>query len=295
MVVAAFNHPRLPHDVPHGQVPPLHLEGHRGRLSRRQANLLEPAELLGRRTGDADIQLSDLLAKDVARVGDLGRRGEGHLPLVLAVAGGGGGQRLPGEMDTERGVAKSGVRQAEAELKARGDVPGVEAAVVEVRALGEVALGVNVLVVGAAAGVQHGAIIALVAGDGVGHAAREVGAVVAVEQAHEGLAAVLAREEGDDGGGDVGVLDPLVDEPSAAGVHDDDGVGALGGHVEDETVGVVVAEAGPVPAFGCDGVDEDEAGVGGGVDVGVERSQVPVYPGAVLGCPVLDGAQGLCV
>ena len=89
------------------------------------------------------------------------------------------------------------------------------------------------------------------------------------------------------------MLNPLVYETNARGMDDNNGVRAFGRHIFDESIAELVVETITIPAFGGNGVDEDETGLGSTVDVRIIRCEIPVDPGIVFLCSLLNCAQGL--
>ena len=52
----------------------------------------------------------------------------------------------------------------------------------------------------------------------------------------------MAGKTSIDNSSDVGVLDPLIDGPDASVVDDNDGVGAVGGHILDQLVAELILQ-----------------------------------------------------
>lgn len=178
-----------------------------------------------------------------------------------------------GERDREIRVVERGVAEAEAELVARRDVLGVEGAVVDVDALVEGRLReLRVDAVGPRR-VLQGSEVGLVARHRVRQLARRVD--VAVEQRDQRPPRVLPGEVGEDEGCDVGVVDELVHEPHPGVVEYHDGVAAARCHVRDQRVREVVVQPLSIQALGRKGVPDDDARVGGLVDLRIAAVEVP--------------------
>ena len=142
-----------------------------------------------------------------------------------------------------------------------GDILSVEVAVVDLELLVEPGLPV-VRAVGRHCGGGRGIVVAGVLGNCVGEVAGGVN--VTIEDIDDGVTGFLAGVVGSDDGGDVGVAGPGEDV-DAGGMGDDDCVVARLGDGLDNIVAVVVhCQALAVGTFFGPGLQEDQAGVGGG-------------------------------
>ena len=193
--------------------------------------------------------------------------------------------------DRQVGVLEGCVGETEAEFEARLDVLLVKGAVVEVRALSKVTLRIRVVRGSTLTWFQNVAVVALVAGKGIRKLTGELS--LTVEKLHESSPRILAREMGDDGGCDVGMLDPLVHKANPGRMDDNYRVCALASNIENEAVAKVVVKAFTIPPFSGNGVDEHDTYVRGCVHVWVVRLEIPIDPGIGFLCLVLNSTQWL--
>src|SRR6266566_4267277 len=96
---------------------------------------------------------------------------------------------------------------------------------------------------------------------------------------------------GKDDGGDIGVIDELVNDANAGVVEDDDRVVALACHIQYETVCVIIPYRRTIRALCSPRVAEDQAGFRRRVDTWVSRGEVPEHLRTVVPSLLRDGVK----
>ena len=190
---------------------------------------------------------------------------------------------------------ESGVGLTVAKFVPRLDVLLVKVTVVDVEAFRVVDLG--------SGGVRRvhdiGWVVAALLGDGEGKTTGRID--VTVKNVDKAVAALRAGHASPNDGGDVFIVDPLLNVELARGVNNNDGVRVDSGNLLDELVTVVpcsqvVAVTGVVVdgdvALTRVGLEENERGVGTGCDTLSSRIvkviEAPVDTRVVLACALLD-------
>lgn len=130
-------------------------------------------------------------------------------------------------------VLEGSVRQSVTELVTGGDFVLVKVAVVNEETLGKVLLGNSN---GGGVGELDPVVLAVL-GNGERKASRGVDG--SVENVGEGISRLLAGETSKENSGNVGVVNPLLEEDGSNGVDDNDGVLTGGGNGLDQVVTVV--------------------------------------------------------
>jgi hypothetical protein len=243
-VLAALQLPLLRNHIPNAQIPPSDRESDLLSGAASDVARLEPTKLLCRSRCNVDIQLRNFFGSHGAGVldvhGDLvedfpkiGRTTLGNRDLFCGVLVGVATKGF----DREIGVGESGVGQAVAELEPRSDVVLVEVPVIDVEAFGEVGLWVRTR---ANSSVEKVAVVRLVLGDRERHTSGRRD--ITVKDVSDRVTDLLARQTSIDDGGDVRVLDPLINGSDASIVDDHDGVGAVGSNILYELVAELILQ-----------------------------------------------------
>ena len=133
-------------------------------------------------------------------------------------------------------------------------------------------------------------IVSLVLSDGVRKATR--GVLVAIQQRDKGFATVLTGKVGEDDSRDVGMTNEAIDKASTSVVQDDNSVGTLVGDVVDETISVVVSQAGSVPTLTSPSVTSNDASFGVGVDSRIPALKIPEHSSTLLASAVKKSVKG---